>query len=59
MKELNAFEIEVYNVHQIKENSTLSTCPKCSEHRKPKNQKIKCASVFWDTGIIQIYLMVW
>ncbi len=52
MKELNGFEIEVYNVHQIKEGVNLSTCPICSENRKPKNQKVKCASVFWDTGII-------
>ena len=50
--ELQGFEIEEYNVHGIKAKASISTCPKCSEHRKPENKKKKCASVFWDTGII-------
>lgn len=50
--EINGFEIEEYNVHKIKQGAKTSTCPKCSHLRKPQNQKQKCASVFWDTGIL-------
>lgn len=49
--DLNGFEIENYNVYGIKDRATTSTCPKCSEHRKKKNDK--CMSVFWDTGLGQ------
>lgn len=49
--EINGFEIEEYNVHGIKRGARSSTCPKCSHTRKKKNDK--CASVFWDTGLIQ------
>ena len=51
--ELNGFEIESYNVHKIKEGSKTSVCPECSHTRKPQNQKQKCLSVFWDTGLGQ------
>lgn len=51
--ELNGFKIDKYNVYGIPENAKYSTCPLCSEHRKPQNQKQKCLSVFWDTGLGQ------
>jgi twinkle protein len=51
--EVNGFEIEHYNVHRIKDNVKTSTCPECSHDRKPINQKQKCMSVFWDTGLGQ------
>lgn len=49
--EINGFEIENYNVYGIPTKAKTSTCPKCSEHRKKKNDK--CMSVFWDTGLGQ------
>jgi len=49
MKELNGFEIEVYNQHGFKDGAKESTCPKCSADRKKKTQK--CLSLFWDTGL--------
>lgn len=47
--QLNGFEIDVYNQHNIKENAKHSTCPFCSASRKKSKQK--CMSVFWDTGL--------
>lgn len=44
-------EIKEYNILGIKQGSKQTTCPKCSEHRKPENRKAKCLSVFWDTGM--------
>ena len=37
--EINGFEIEQYNQHGFKEGATSSTCPNCSEDRKPENKK--------------------
>ena len=51
--ELNGFEIDEYNIHKIKEGAKTSICPECSHTRKPQNQKQKCMSVFWDTGLGQ------
>lgn len=48
---INGFEVEEFNVYGIPTKAKTSTCPKCSEHRKKKNDK--CASVFWDTGLLQ------
>lgn len=50
--EINGFKIKDYNVHGIKTGAKTSICPKCSHTRKPQNQKQKCASVYWDTGIL-------
>jgi len=47
--QLNGFQIERYNVHNIPEGVKYYTCPLCSAERKKKTQK--CLSVFWDTGI--------
>lgn len=51
MKIINGFEIDKYNVHEIKDGAKTSTCPECSENRKKKTEK--CMSVFWDTGLGQ------
>ena len=51
--ELNGFEIEDYNIYNIPQDAKVHTCPKCSHERKPQNQKQKCLSVFWDTGLGQ------
>jgi twinkle protein len=48
---INGFEIEKFNIHNIKEGATSWTCPECSEGRKKKADK--CMSVFWDTGLGQ------
>lgn len=46
---INGFEIDKYNIYDIKEGVTASTCPMCSHNRKKSSEK--CMSVFWDTGI--------
>lgn len=51
--EINGFKIDNYNIYGIPAKSKTSTCPVCSHNRKPKNQKQKCMSVFWDTGLGQ------
>lgn len=48
---INGFEVDEFNVYGIPTKAKTSTCPKCSQHRKKKNDK--CASVFWDTGLLQ------
>jgi twinkle protein len=53
MRNINGFEIDVYNQHGIKEGATSSTCPKCSDGRTKKTEK--CMSVFWDTGLGQCH----
>jgi len=49
--ELNGFEIEEHNVLKLPTGTKTAVCPKCSHERKPQNQKQKCMSVFWDTGL--------
>jgi twinkle protein len=46
---LNGFEIDIFNVHGIRQGATSWTCPLCSHERKKKTEK--CMSVFWDTGL--------
>ena len=46
--EINGFEIDVFNQHDLKVGSKDSTCPLCSHNRSPKNQKQKCASLRLD-----------
>ena len=53
MQEINGFEIEQFNILGIPSKAKSFTCPKCSHIRKPHNQKQKCMSVFWDTGLGQ------
>jgi len=48
---INGFEVEKFNVHNIKEGATVSVCPECSHNRKKSTDK--CMSVFWDTGLGQ------
>lgn len=51
MNELNGFKIEKYNQYNLQENTKYSTCPLCSENRKPHNQKQKCLMLDWNTGL--------
>lgn len=49
--QLNGFEIEKYNVYNLDDKVKRSTCPLCSKHRKPQNQKQKCLMMDWSTGL--------
>lgn len=46
---INGFEVEKFNIHNIPENAKYHTCPECSADRKKSTDK--CMSVFWDTGL--------
>jgi twinkle protein len=50
-QEINGFLIDKYNQHNLKDGATQGTCPLCSHTRKPKNQKLKCASYDWERGL--------
>jgi len=49
MKELNGFNIEVFNQYDLPEGKKQSTCPICSKDRKKKNDK--CLMIDWDRGL--------
>lgn len=49
--EINGFKIDEYNIYKFKEGEKTAICPFCSHNRKPHNQKVKCMSLFWDTGL--------
>jgi len=51
MKNINGFEIDKFNIYDIKEGAKTSVCPECSSDRKKSTDK--CMSVFWNTGIGQ------
>ena len=50
-KEINGFLIDEFNQHKLEEGKTQGICPSCSHDRKPKNQKLKCASYDWERGL--------
>ena len=50
-QEINGFLIETFNQHNLEEGKKQGICPLCSFKRKPKNQKLKCASYDWETGL--------
>jgi twinkle protein len=49
--EINGFQIETFNQHNLPAGKSEGTCPICSEHRKPENKKAKCASYDWERGL--------
>ena len=49
--EINGFSIDTFNQHNLEVGKTQGTCPLCSHTRKPKNQKLKCASYDWERGL--------
>jgi len=49
--EINGFLIDKYNQYDLKDGATQGTCPLCSHTRKPKNQKLQCASYDWERGL--------
>jgi len=50
-QEINGFLIDKYNQYGLKEKATQGICPLCSHTRKPKNQKLQCASYDWERGL--------
>ena len=52
MTEINGFEIDEFNVHNLEAGKKDQVCPKCSPHRKASNQKSKCASADWERGLL-------
>jgi len=50
-EEINGFVIDKFNQHGLKEGAAQGTCPLCSHTRKPKNQKLQCASYDWERGL--------
>ena len=49
--EINGFAIDTFNQHSLEVGKKQGTCPLCSHTRKPKNQKLKCASYDWERGL--------
>ena len=49
--EINGFQIENFNQHDLDVGKSQGTCPLCSSSRKPENRKAKCASYDWERGL--------
>jgi len=49
--EINGFQIENFNQHDLDVGKSQGTCPLCSSSRKPENKKAKCASYDWGRGL--------
>jgi twinkle protein len=50
-EEINGFLVDKFNQYDLKEGATQGICPLCSHTRKPKNQKLQCASYDWERGL--------
>ena len=50
-KEINGFLIDEFNQYGLEVGKAQGICPLCSHTRKPKNQKLKCASYDWERGL--------
>lgn len=49
--EINGFLIDQFNQYKLEEGKSQGICPLCSNDRKAKNEKAKCAMYDWDRGI--------
>ena len=49
--EINGFLIDTFNQYSLDSGKKQGLCPLCSENRKPKNKKLKCASYDWERGL--------
>ena len=49
--EINGFQIDQFNQHDLKVGALEGTCPMCSHTRKTENKKKKCASYDWERGL--------
>ena len=47
---MTQFEIVEHNQYKLEVGKKDSICPLCSHQRSSKNQKVKCASLDWDSG---------
>jgi len=50
-QEINGYLIENFNQYDLEEGKAQGICPLCSFDRKVSNQKAKCASYDWQTGL--------
>ena len=50
-QEINGYLIDKFNQYGLEEGKTQGVCPLCSADRKPANQKMKCSSYDWETGL--------
>jgi len=48
--QINGFEIEKFNQHNLPENKKNSTCPLCSANRV-KHPNDKCLMIDWERGL--------
>ena len=49
--EINGFKIDKFNQFELEVGKKEGICPLCSHDRQSSNQKKKCASYDWQTGI--------
>jgi twinkle protein len=49
--EINGFQIDQFNQHDLDVGKAQGTCPLCSHTRKANNKKAKCASYDWKRGL--------
>src|SRR5210317_1860026 len=49
--EINGFQIDKFNQYGLEVGKTQGICPLCSNNRKEKNKKSKCASYDWQIAI--------
>jgi len=49
--EINGFQIDQFNQHNLKVGDNEGLCPICSHERKSENKKKKCASYDWERGL--------
>ena len=50
-QEINGYLIDKFNQYGLEEGKAQGVCPLCSADRKPANQKMKCSSYDWETGL--------
>ena len=50
-QEINGYLIDKFNQYGLEEGKAQGICPLCSADRKPANQKMKCSSYDWETGL--------
>ena len=49
--EINGFQIDRFNQHDLPVGKHEGICPLCNNDRKPENKKKKCASYDWERGL--------
>jgi len=49
--EINGFKIDTFNQYDLEVGKKEGICPLCSHDRQANNQKKKCASYDWETGL--------